>query len=115
MEGVVDYLGEGVGGGDVVGDPADGDAGTGGTLDVLPLSAEADEAVGGGAVVEKLGHEVEVGDKGGLEDDGHVGGVEELRCGVCGVCGVCGWCVFGKCVGLVNEFLWSRGVVSVSR
>mmetsp|Transcript_34480 Transcript_34480/g.90737 ORF Transcript_34480/g.90737 Transcript_34480/m.90737 type:complete len:386 (+) Transcript_34480:534-1691(+) len=45
---------------------------------VLPAAEPADEHVVRVALVEELREEVEVGDEGGLEDDGHVGGVEEL-------------------------------------
>mmetsp|Transcript_81 Transcript_81/g.192 ORF Transcript_81/g.192 Transcript_81/m.192 type:complete len:411 (-) Transcript_81:116-1348(-) len=77
VKGVVNDLGEGSGRRDVVGDASDGDGGSA-SLDVLPFAQDAHQDVGGCAVVEELGDEVEVGDQGGLEDDGHVGGVEEL-------------------------------------
>ena len=77
VERVVDYLREGAGGGDVVRNAADG-LGTAPALRFLPLAEEADEDVGGGAVVQQLGHEVQVADEGRLQDDGHVAGVEEL-------------------------------------
>mmetsp|Transcript_59204 Transcript_59204/g.125848 ORF Transcript_59204/g.125848 Transcript_59204/m.125848 type:complete len:316 (+) Transcript_59204:729-1676(+) len=76
VERVVDDLGEGRGRGDVVRDAAHGDALA--SLGVLPLAEDAHEYVGGGAVVQELADEVEVGHERGLQDDGHVGGVEEL-------------------------------------
>ena len=44
----------------------------------LPLAEEADDEVGAKALVQQLGDEVQVGDQGGLQDDGHVAGVEQL-------------------------------------
>mmetsp|Transcript_1937 Transcript_1937/g.5612 ORF Transcript_1937/g.5612 Transcript_1937/m.5612 type:complete len:425 (-) Transcript_1937:27-1301(-) len=76
VEGVVDDLGKGGGRADVVGDATDGDHLA--ALVVLPLAEKANENVGRGAVVQELGDEVDVGNQGRLEDDGHVGGVEEL-------------------------------------
>ena len=77
VEGVVDDLGDGGGGANVVRDASDGDD-VATSLGVLPFSQETDKDIGGGTVVEKLGDEVEVGVQGSLEDDGHVGGVEQL-------------------------------------
>ena len=51
-------------------------------MDVIlsPLSNEADEVVVGLSVlsVEDLGEEVQVGDESSLENDGDVGGIEQL-------------------------------------
>mmetsp|Transcript_17052 Transcript_17052/g.29342 ORF Transcript_17052/g.29342 Transcript_17052/m.29342 type:complete len:323 (-) Transcript_17052:390-1358(-) len=80
VEGIVNDLGEGGGRGDVVGDASHGDGLS--SLGILPLAQNAHEDVGGCAVVQELTHEVEVGHQGRLQDDGHVGGVEQLD-GVC--------------------------------
>ena len=45
---------------------------------LLPLSKEAHKEVTLELAVEHLGEEVEVGNEGSLENDGDVGGVEEL-------------------------------------
>lgn len=47
-------------------------------LRVLPLAEEVDEEVVGVTFVEELREEIQVGHKRGLQDDGHVGSVEEL-------------------------------------
>mmetsp|Transcript_12501 Transcript_12501/g.40927 ORF Transcript_12501/g.40927 Transcript_12501/m.40927 type:complete len:317 (-) Transcript_12501:796-1746(-) len=78
VEGVVGDFGEGPGGRDVVGEASDGDGRVARAFDLLPLADEADEEDAGIPVVEELGEEVEVGDEGRLEDDGHVRRVEEL-------------------------------------
>ena len=44
----------------------------------LPAAEQAHEEEAAVALEEELGDEVEVGDEGGLQDDGHVGGVKEL-------------------------------------
>lgn len=44
----------------------------------LPLAQELDKDVAAVALVEELGDEVEVGHQRALQDDGHVGGVEQL-------------------------------------
>jgi len=46
---------------------------------VLPNTKDADKEVSAVTSVQQLGEEVEVGYQGGLEDDGDVGGVEELN------------------------------------
>ena len=76
VEGVIDDLGQGGGRADVVGDATDGDHFA--AFIVLPLAEKTNEDVGRGTVVQELGDEVEVGNQGRLEDDGHVGGVEKL-------------------------------------
>mmetsp|Transcript_1225 Transcript_1225/g.1865 ORF Transcript_1225/g.1865 Transcript_1225/m.1865 type:complete len:403 (+) Transcript_1225:421-1629(+) len=77
MEGIVNDLSEGGGWRDVVCDSSDGDGGST-SLGILPFSEQTYEDVCGCTVVEELGYEVQVGNEGSLEDDGHVGGVEEL-------------------------------------
>ena len=77
VEGVVDDLSQRGGRADVVRDATDGDHLT--TLIVLPLAEKTNEDVGGGTVVQELGDEVQVGNQSSLEDDGHVGGVEQLN------------------------------------
>lgn len=44
----------------------------------MPLAQEPDQDVGGGAVVQELRNKVQVADQSRLQDDGHVGRVEEL-------------------------------------
>ena len=44
----------------------------------LPLAQQLHQDVAAIALVEQLRDEVQVGDEGGLQDDGHVGGVEQL-------------------------------------
>ena len=77
MEGISGDFEDIPGRGDVIGESSDGDGMTSG-LNVLPLAEELDQEVGLVAFVEDLGEEVEVGDKGGLEDDRDVRRVEEL-------------------------------------
>ena len=50
----------------------------GAALKLLPAPQETDDEELGEALVEQLRDEVEVGHQRGLQDDGHVGGVEEL-------------------------------------
>ena len=64
-------------GGDVIRDAGSGTE-LGGVVHGLPYAEEADEEVGGEAEGEHLGEHEDVGGEGGLEHDGHVGGVEEL-------------------------------------
>ena len=45
----------------------------------LPLPEQPDYKVGSKSLVEQLGDEIQVGDEGRLQDDGHVGGVEQLN------------------------------------
>lgn len=47
-------------------------------LPYLPFAQQLNQEVAAIALVEELGDEVEVGDKRALQDDGHVGGVEQL-------------------------------------
>ena len=44
----------------------------------LPAPQQLDEQVAAVALVEQLADEVQVGHQRGLQDDGHVGGVEQL-------------------------------------
>lgn len=44
----------------------------------MPLAEDSDKNVASEFLEEELGEEVEIGDKGGLENDWDVGGVEEL-------------------------------------
>ena len=44
----------------------------------LPLAQQADDEVSTKALVQELGDEVQVGDEGRLQDDGHIACVEEL-------------------------------------
>ncbi len=53
-------------------------AGAAWTADIRPHAQQVDEEVAGELGGEHLRDDVEVGDKGGLEDDGDVAGVEEL-------------------------------------
>ena len=78
VEGVGVDLGEGGGRGDVVRQAGDGDGRARVVALVLPHAQETHEDVAAVAVVQQLGEEVEVAHEGGLEDDGHVGGVEQL-------------------------------------
>ena len=76
---VGDDLGDRIGRREVVDEAADGRvAARARRLILLPPAEPADEHVVREALVHELREEVEVGDKGGLQDDGHVGGVEEL-------------------------------------
>jgi len=65
------------GGRDVVSETANG-GGVASHVVLLPFSEEAHENVSLELTVKHLGEEVEVGDEGGLEDNGDVRGVEEL-------------------------------------
>lgn len=77
VEGIVNNLGKGCGGRDVVGDTSDGDGGSS-SLAILPFTQNSDQYVGGGAVVQELGYKVKIGNQCRLEDDGHVGSVEKF-------------------------------------
>mmetsp|Transcript_14671 Transcript_14671/g.32200 ORF Transcript_14671/g.32200 Transcript_14671/m.32200 type:complete len:216 (+) Transcript_14671:50-697(+) len=68
---------EGVRGRDVVNNAAHWN-GLACVVHLLPLAQKVDEHVGLEALVEELREEVEVGDERGLQDDGDVGGVEQL-------------------------------------
>lgn len=46
---------------------------------ILPLAKKRDDEVASELPGENLGKEVDIGDEGALEDDGNVGGVEELN------------------------------------
>lgn len=50
----------------------------GDALELLPASQKSHNEELGETLVEQLGDEVEVGNEGRLQDDGHVGGVEQL-------------------------------------
>jgi hypothetical protein len=78
VEWIVNNFGKRTGWRNVVGDSTDGDLLSGSTVHILPLAQETDQHIGWSAVVQELGDEVQVGDKGGLKDDGHVGSVKEL-------------------------------------
>ena len=78
VEGVLRDLSDASGGRHVVRKASHRLGGTLSTAHVLPHAKDADEEVSAVAAVEKLGEEVEVGHERGLEDDGDVGGVEEL-------------------------------------
>ena len=77
VEGVGDGLGEGSRGRHVVDKASDRDH-LAAHVHLVPGAEELDELVATVVLVEELGDEVEVGDKGRLQDDGHVGGVEQL-------------------------------------
>jgi len=77
VKGINEGLSEGAGGGQVVSQASDGVL-VAGVGVVLPDAEELDEEVVGEAGVEHLGDHEDVGSEGGLENDGHVGGVEEL-------------------------------------
>lgn len=62
----------------VVSDSSNRDLLSHGSFDILPLSEKTDQDVGRGTVVQKLGDEVQVGNKSRLKDDRHVGCVEKL-------------------------------------
>ena len=72
MEGVCCNLSEALWGGDVVDEASNRDHVASPILENLPPAKELDEEVATVALVEELGDKVEVGDEGGLEDDGHV-------------------------------------------
>mmetsp|Transcript_44817 Transcript_44817/g.142710 ORF Transcript_44817/g.142710 Transcript_44817/m.142710 type:complete len:313 (-) Transcript_44817:240-1178(-) len=78
MEGVGRDVVDGGGGRDVVHKAAHRDELALGALGLLPTAEELHEEVAAVALVEELGDEVEVRHEGGLEDDGHVGRVEQL-------------------------------------
>ena len=77
MQRVGCHLGQAVRGGDVVHEAADGHH-VAALVDDLPPAEQLHDEVGTVALVEQLRDEVEVGDQRALQDDGHVGGVEEL-------------------------------------
>jgi len=79
VDGVVEDLGHRLGGRDVVRETANRHrVASSGSVDILPPSEKTDEEVARVTLVEKLGEEVDVRHESGLEDDGDVGGVEEL-------------------------------------
>lgn len=61
----------------IVGNSSNGH-GISASLNILPCSKKPYKNVGRGTVVEKLRNEVQVGNKGGLKNDRHVGSVEEF-------------------------------------
>ena len=94
VDGVGECLEEGPGGGDVVDESSDGDdlalvAG------FLPLSEDGGDEGASEVAVHHLREEVDVGDEGRHEDDGHVGGVEESD----GVGGIRGGLLVGQLEG----------------
>lgn len=79
VEGVAEDLSEGVGRREVVSKTANGDhVVLVGTLHLLPDTEQGNEEVLGEALEDELGDDEVVGDEGRLENDWHVGGVEEL-------------------------------------
>lgn len=78
MEGVALDVEEVSGWADVVCQTADGGRVSSHVV-FLPLSKQIDEEVSSELSVEHLREEVEIGHKGGLEDNRDVGGVEELN------------------------------------
>ena len=77
MEGVGEDLRESGGGRDVVAETTDGER-LAGVFVCVPGTKERNEDVGGEFFVQDLGDEEHVGHQRGLEDDGHVGGVEQF-------------------------------------
>jgi len=78
MERIVNDFRKGCGRRNVVGDSSNGDLLSHASFDILPLPEKTNQDIGRGTVVQKLGDEVQVGNKGRLKDDRHVRGVEEL-------------------------------------
>ena len=76
VDGVGEDGAEGLWRREVVAESSDG-VGTA-TTGVIPDSEQVDEEVSGKLDTEHLGYHVEVGHESGLEDDGNVGGVEQL-------------------------------------
>lgn len=77
MEWISDDVDHVTRGADVVGETTDWGR-VAGHVVLLPLTQEVDDEVASEFLGEDLGEEVEVGDEGSLENDGDVGGVEEL-------------------------------------
>jgi len=77
VEGVADHIDPLTRRRDVVSETTDG-GGVASHVVILPLAQEANEEVALELAVKNLGKEVQVGDDSGLEDDGDVGGIEEL-------------------------------------
>mmetsp|Transcript_18868 Transcript_18868/g.34041 ORF Transcript_18868/g.34041 Transcript_18868/m.34041 type:complete len:400 (-) Transcript_18868:397-1596(-) len=78
MERIVDDFSEGAGWRNIVSNATHWNFLSRASLDILPLAQKTDQDIGRGTVVQELGDKVQVGDKGCLEDDGHVGSVEQL-------------------------------------
>mmetsp|Transcript_37510 Transcript_37510/g.95930 ORF Transcript_37510/g.95930 Transcript_37510/m.95930 type:complete len:343 (+) Transcript_37510:258-1286(+) len=77
VERVRDGLSDGARGGHVVDQPADGDH-LAALVHLVPCAEQLHQLVGAIVLEQQLRDEVKVGDQRGLQDDGHVGGVEEL-------------------------------------
>jgi len=78
VDGVMENVGEGRWGRQVVGNTTDGDGLTLARSGVAcPGTEQTDEHVGGEATIEHLRDEIDVADESALEDDGDVAGVEE--------------------------------------
>jgi hypothetical protein len=78
VEGVTDDVHEVLRGRDVVSETTDG-GGSATHVILLPLSKEVHEEVSSEFLGKDLGEEVQVGDEGGLQNDGDIGGVEQLN------------------------------------
>ena len=78
VERIVDNFGKRRRRRDIVGNSSNGDLLTRGTFHFLPLSEQTNQNVGRSSVVQELRDKVQVGNQSGLENDGHVGGVEQL-------------------------------------
>jgi hypothetical protein len=95
VDGILEHLEEGGGGRHVVAETRDGDGlGTAAILETLPAAQETDDEVTVELAVQELGDDEQVGNQGALENDGDVGGVEELdwvRAGLRADLGVLDW------------------------
>ena len=76
MDGISKDGGQSLGGREVVAETSDRVGST--ATSIIPNTEQVNEEVSGKLDAEHLGYHVEIGDQGGLEDDGDVGGVEEL-------------------------------------
>ena len=76
VDGVGEHGGQGLGGTEIVAESTHWVGAT--TSSIIPHSQQIDKEVTSELDTEHLRDHVEVGDQGGLEDDGYVGGVEEL-------------------------------------
>ena len=77
MEGVINDFGKGSGRRNVVGNSSNGN-GLSPSFNILPFSEDAHQDIGGSAIVQQLRDKVQVGNEGGLKNDGHVGSVKKL-------------------------------------
>lgn len=82
VERIINDLGKRRGRRDVVRNSSNRDLLSSLSFRLLPLSKKSNQNIGWGSVVQELRDKVQVGDKGSLQDDGHVGCVEKLD-GVC--------------------------------